>query len=71
MKGTSPAYASNTTQWDCTSPNPALHWTNDVERYCYSDYQQILQAIAASSVTVTDPLMVAAAWGRIPPFGVK
>ena len=52
-------------RWDCTSSNPALHWTNTTVRYCYSDYQQIMQAIAADpSITVTDPLTVGRAWGR-------
>ena len=65
VTGTNPAYRSNSTKWDCTSPNPAEHWTNDLERYCWSDYQQILRAIAADpSITVTDPLTVGKAFGR-------
>lgn len=65
VKGTSPAYTNNDTQWDCSSPNPALHWTNDVERYCYSDFQRIARAIAAMPrITVTDPLTVGEAFGR-------
>ena len=65
VTGSSPSYAHNTTHWDCTSPNPALHWTNDNERYCYSDWQQIVSAIAAMpDVTVTDPLTVGVAFGR-------
>ena len=47
VTGSNPGYSHNATRWDCTSPNPALHWTNDNERYCYSDWQQIVNAIAA------------------------
>ena len=47
------------------SSEPGLHWTNDDERYCYSDWQQIVSAIAAMpSLTVTDPLTVGVAFGR-------
>ena len=52
-------------RWDCTSPNPALHWTNITVRYCYSDWQKIIQAIAADpNITVTDPQTVGEAYGR-------
>lgn len=62
---TNPQYTTNGTQWDCTSADPAEHWSNDVERYCYSDYQQIMQALACDhNVTVTDPLSVGVAFGR-------
>ena len=65
VTGKNPKYAHNKMRWDCTSSDPALHWTNTTVRYCYSDYQQILQAIAADpSITVTDPLTVGRAWGR-------
>ena len=34
-------------------------------RYCWSDYQQIIQAIAAKPcITVTDPQTIGRAWGR-------
>ena len=65
VTGSNPGYSHNATRWDCTSPDPALHWTNDNERYCYSDWQQIVTAIAAMpDVTVTDPLTVGVAFGR-------
>jgi hypothetical protein len=65
VTGTNPKYTSNNLRWDCTSPNPAEHWTNGVVRYCWSDYQQIIQAIAADpSITVSDPLTIGKAWGR-------
>jgi hypothetical protein len=66
VTGTNPTYATNKTRWDCTSPNPALHWTNDVERYCWVDYQAILAAIPAT-VQVNAPDAVAAIWGMPPP----
>jgi hypothetical protein len=60
-----PKYPNNNNRWDCTSPNPALHWTNVTVRYCYSDFQQILQALANKpGITVTDPLTVGQVWGR-------
>jgi hypothetical protein len=63
VTGKSPAYSTNTTRWDCTATDPRLHWSNDNERYCWTDYQRIVKAIP-SSVVVTDPLTVAHAWGR-------
>ena len=65
VTGKNPKYAQNKMRWDCTSSDPALHWTNTTVRYCWSDYQQIIQAIAAMpGITVTDPLTVGRAWGR-------
>jgi hypothetical protein len=49
--------------WDCTSADWRAHWTTDAERYCWNDYQRILDAIP-ESVKVTDPKTVAVAWGR-------
>src|SRR5439155_11791583 len=54
------------TAWDCTSPDPAKHWSTKGEVYCWTDYQTVIGAIPAS-VTVTDPASVAAAWGRTVP----
>jgi hypothetical protein len=65
VTGTNPKYTSNMNRWDCTSPNPEEHWTNITVRYCYSDWQKIIQAIAADpSITVTDPQTVGEAYGR-------
>ena len=65
VTGTNPNYAQNKMRWDCTSPDPAEHWTNSTVRYCYSDYQQIIQAIAADkNITVTDPQTLGKAYGR-------
>jgi hypothetical protein len=66
VTGTNPVYATNGNRWDCTSANPARHWTNDVERYCWVDYQAILAAIPAT-VQVNAPDAVAAIWGMPPP----
>ena len=49
--------------WDCTSPDWRAHWTSDFERYCWSDYLELLNAIPPSAI-VTDPKTVAEAWGR-------
>jgi hypothetical protein len=54
---------SSAGNWDCTAPNWQDHWTADVERYCWNDYQEILDAIP-TGMTVTDPKTVAEAWGR-------
>ncbi len=64
VTGKNPPYVNNGTRWNCTSPDPDLHWTNDVERYCYNDFQQIVRAIKARGIIVTDPLTVGVAFGR-------
>jgi hypothetical protein len=65
VEGTNSRYTQNKDRWDCTSPNPKLHWSNDNERYCYSDWKKIVGAIAARpDITVTDPLTVGVAFGR-------
>lgn len=50
-------------EWDCRSADWRLHWTSDPETYCYRDFLSVVDAIPAT-VTVTDPLTVAQAWGR-------
>jgi hypothetical protein len=64
VTGKNPPYADNGTRWNCTSPDPDLHWTNDVERYCYNDFQQVVQAVKARGIIVADPLTVGVAFGR-------
>ncbi len=55
----------NQTAWDCTSPDPADHWSNDVERYCYSDWQAVAAALAARpDITVASPQTVGEVFGR-------
>lgn len=50
-------------QWDCTSPDWRAHWTSDYERYCWTDYLELLGAVPPAAI-VTDPKTVAEAWGR-------
>ena len=64
VTGSSNGYSTGGIAWDCTSTNPALHWTNDNERYCYNDFQTVVAAIAARGIQVTDPLSVGVAFGR-------
>ena len=65
VTGKNPPYTHNGTRWNCTSANPDLHWTNDVERYCYNDWRQIVHAVKArGNIVVTDPLTVGEAFGR-------
>jgi hypothetical protein len=59
--------------WDCTSPNPADHWTTKIEVYCWNDFLSVINSVPAG-VTVTDPATVAAAWGRstsVPPASIQ
>ena len=53
-------------QWDCTSPDPARHWTTDDEVYCWTDYLAILDGLAPLQLEVVDPATVAERWGRVP-----
>ncbi len=65
VTGANPAYVHSPYRWDCTSPDPRLHWSNDNERYCYADWEAVVTAIAAvPEITVTDPLTVGIAFGR-------
>jgi hypothetical protein len=65
VTGKNPPYTHNKTRWNCTSTNPARHWTNDVERYCYNDWRRVVKAIRArGNISVTDPLTVGEAFGR-------
>lgn len=52
-------------KWDCTSPDPARHWTNNGELYCFVDLLAAVDTIPVD-VAVTDPATVAEAWGRVP-----
>lgn len=68
VTGTNPTYTTSKDRWDCTNPNPAYHWSNDAERYCFADFQRIVMAIQNNpNVVVTDPEGVAQAWGMTPP----
>ncbi len=68
VRNTNPVYATNQDQWDCTAADPAYHWSNDVERYCWNDFKRIVQFLQTDpNVVVTDPKGVAVAWGMPPP----
>lgn len=63
-----PVYGASKDRWDCTAANPADHWTNDAERYCWTDvktiYRDIASRIAAGKLVLADPGGVEAAFGR-------
>ena len=67
VTGTNPAYATNKNRWDIARPptRPGA-LDEDVERYCWVDFQAILAAIPAT-VQVNAPDAVAAVWGIPPP----
>lgn len=52
--------------WDCTSPDPADHWTGKAELYCYDDFLATLNGIDMTRLTVTDPAGVAEQQGLAP-----
>jgi hypothetical protein len=41
------AYATPYQQWDCTSPDPMKHWTNQSEVYCYDDFLRVVDTVVA------------------------
>ncbi len=65
VSGTNPTYTTSPDRWDCTSPDPLLHWSNDAERYCWSDLQTILAYLSASGIGITQPSVVNANFGRV------
>jgi hypothetical protein len=68
VRNTNPTYTTSKDQWDCTNPNPAYHWSNDVERYCWVDFKRIVSFLQNDpNVLVTDPEGVAVAWAMTPP----
>src|SRR5579871_4159791 len=68
VTGTNPAYTKSHDRWDCTSSDPTLHWANDAERYCFSDFQQVMTALASKvaqgQIVITDPATAATRLGR-------
>jgi hypothetical protein len=60
------SYHDQWISWDCTSTNPANHWSNNPEDYCYNDFLNVINSIS-KTLTVTDPASVAQATGRIVP----
>ena len=55
-------------RWDCRATDPRLHWATRPEVYCWNDFVQVIDALAAERaagrVVVTDPKTVGTAWGR-------
>jgi hypothetical protein len=65
VTGRSPSYSTSRIRWDCTSPDPRLHWANDNERYCFRDWQTVVGALHADpAIVVTDPLSAGVTFGR-------
>ena len=42
-------------QWDCTSPNPAEHWTNQGEIYCWDDFVWVMDQLNIAGVDWVTP----------------
>lgn len=63
VRGTRVGEAPTSYSWDCSSPDPRLHWTSLTELYCADDYLYALDH-RGTGVTVTTPAAVARAWGR-------
>lgn len=63
------------TRWDCTSPNPADHWTNRGEFYCQRDFTSALARALATqtpgSFRFIDPASGAYITGRGHPAGAS
>jgi hypothetical protein len=61
--------------WDCTSANPAYHWTSRGEFYCASDLQsaitQALNELTPGSYRFVDPATGAVITGRGKPLGAS
>jgi hypothetical protein len=47
----------DSTAWDCSSSDPAKHWTSATELYCYTDYKSVIATL--DPARVTDPAGVA------------
>ena len=46
-------------QWDCTSPDPDEHWTNQGEIYCLADFLAVVDGMSAAGVDWVSPADVA------------
>lgn len=62
---TAPVGSSRESYWDCTSPNPARHWTSRAEIYCYADFVHLVGRLYAEhpDVVTTDTAHLATTWG--------
>jgi hypothetical protein len=55
---------STSPSWDCTSPDPADHWTNQPEVYCYGDAHGVIDALVAGAID-TNPAAMASLEHRL------
>ena len=45
--------------WDCSSPNPANHWTTEPELYCFNDAHAVIDALGAGAIDANPAAMAA------------
>lgn len=64
VTGTNPDFTTNQSRWDCTAADPALHWTNDAERYCWDDLRTIFNYLAQSGIGISQPAETSRDLGR-------
>lgn len=57
------ATAAGLPAWDCTSPDPARHWSHLPEEYCWADFEAYISGLPAGIVDA-DPAEVATLYGR-------
>lgn len=55
--------ASGQPAWDCTSADPAQHWSHLPEEYCYDDFKAFVAGLPAGIVN-SNPAQVATLFGR-------
>jgi hypothetical protein len=62
---TSPAGTGRESYWDCTSPDPKLHWVSRPELYCFEDFKTVVERLYWDhpDVITTDTAHVATTWG--------
>lgn len=64
VSGKAGTITSTWPSWDCTSPNPAAHWTNEPEMYCYNDAHLVIDSLAPGSID-TNPAFMATQQARL------
>jgi hypothetical protein len=59
-----PVGSSRESYWDCTSANPARHWTSRAEMYCYTDFVQLVERLYNEhpDVVTSDTAHLATTW---------
>jgi hypothetical protein len=56
--------AAGVPAWDCTSADPAQHWSHLPEEYCYDDFKAFVAGLPLGIVN-SNPAEVAALYGRV------